>query len=250
MSKNRIPARSTSNRPGLGWLGLGLALCLLLWPARSGLTLQDGALVRPEPSVLHIGQGQVETLDILLENAQDVYGIDVRATFDPAVVEVVDADPDRDGIQMSPGSFIRPDFTMRNEADNQAGTLQYACTQVNPSAPVYGNGVVFSIQWRGKDLGRQSQLGIVFVEIADRRGVKLAVRGQNGVLEVVQPRPPTPTPTGTLPMPDETATPTTTPTPTGTLPMPDETATPTPTPTGGAPLRSSVYLPSVYCYVP
>jgi hypothetical protein len=144
--------------------------------------------------VLEIGQGQVETLDIVLENAQDVYGVDVRASFDPAVVEVVDADPSRDGIQMLPGSFLKPDFMVRNLADNAAGTLQYVITQVNPSQPVTGTGVICSVQFRGKLLGQESALTIGFVEIANRRGVKLSVRGQNGRLAVVQPKPPTPAP--------------------------------------------------------
>ncbi len=208
MSKNRIPTRSPSKRAVLGWLGLGLALCLLLWPARSGSTQGEAALVHPQPGVFNIGQGQVETLDIWLEKAQDVYGIDVRLTFDPAVVEVVDADADQDGIQMLPGVFPRPNFLMRNEADNQAGTLQYACTQVNPAAPVFGSGVVFSIQWRGKALGRQSPLGIAFVEIANRQGVKLSVRGLSGTLVVVEAQAPTATPT--LPIPGMGPTPTAT----------------------------------------
>jgi len=176
----------------LRWLGL--ALCLALWLAQPVWAQAQGAIVRPGPSVLEIGQGQVETLDIVLENAQDVYGIDVRASFDPAVVEVVDADPSRDGIQIIPGSFLKPDFMVRNVADNAAGTLQYVLTQVNPSQPVTGTGVVCSVQFRGKLLGQESALTIGFVEIANRRGVKLSVRGQNGRLAVVQPKPPTPAP--------------------------------------------------------
>jgi hypothetical protein len=173
---------------------LGLALWLALWPAQPVWAQGGPAIVRPEPKLLNVGQGQVETLEILLENAQDVYGIDVRASFDPAVVEVVDADPSRDGIQMTPGSFVKPDFMVRNVADNEAGTLQYVITQVNPSEPVTGTGVILSVQFRGKVLGQQSELTIGFVEIADRRGVKLSVQGQNGALAVVQPKPPTPAP--------------------------------------------------------
>ena len=80
---------------------------------------------------------------LVLADAQNAYGIDVRATFDPQVVEVVDADPAKDGIQLSPGTFPQPDFVARNVADNQAGTLRYAITQVNPTQPVSGTGVHF-----------------------------------------------------------------------------------------------------------
>lgn len=181
----------------LRWLGLGLVLYLSLWPARPMAAQGDTAVVRPEPPILNIGQGQVETVHIILENAHDVYGIDVRASFDPAVVEVVDADPARDGIQLIPGTFVQPDFLVRNVADNQAGTLMYVTTQVNPTPPANGTGVVFSVQFRGKVLGKQSELKIDSVAIADRRGVKLSVQPQSGVLAVVQPKPPTATPVRT-----------------------------------------------------
>lgn len=151
------------------------------------------AVVRPELSTLEIGEGQIETLAIILEDAQEVYGIEVRATFDPAVVEIVDSDPDREGTQMIPGPFPQPDFLVRNTADNAAGTLQYVATQVNPTPPVNGAGIVLSIQFLGKTLGKQSAFTIDFVDIADRQGRKLGVRAENGILVIVPPKPLAPT---------------------------------------------------------
>jgi hypothetical protein len=158
---------------------VGLLLLVAL-PASAQETL---AVVRPDPLVLEIGEGQAGALDIVLENAQDVYAIDVRASFDPDVLEVVDADPNRDGVQMVPGAFLKPDFLVRNVADNQAGTLWYALTQVNPSLPATGTGVLFSVRLRGKTAGR-SQLKIGFVEMANRRGGLLAVQPQDGTIRV------------------------------------------------------------------
>jgi hypothetical protein len=153
----------------------------------------SGAVVRPQVSTLDIGQGQVETINVILENAQDVYAVDVSATFDPAIVEVVDSDPAREGVQIIPGPFPQPDFLVRNIADNEAGTLRYVTTQVSPTLPMTGAGVVFSVQFRGKVLGQQSALVIESVQLADRHGVKLAVSPQDGVLNIVPPKPPTPT---------------------------------------------------------
>ncbi len=70
---------------------LSMVLCLFLLPAQSLWAQGAPPVLRPEPAVLEIGQGQVETVSIVLENAQEVYAIDVQASFDPAVVEVVDA---------------------------------------------------------------------------------------------------------------------------------------------------------------
>ena len=98
-------------------------------------------MVRIDPAVIEIGPGDMATLTVVLADAQEVYGIDVREPFDPQLVEVVDADPAREGVQFKAGSFPRPDFLVRNEADNQAGTLHYAITQVNPTEPANGYGV-------------------------------------------------------------------------------------------------------------
>jgi hypothetical protein len=156
----------------------------------------NAATVHPDPTKLEVGQGQVETLNIVIDNAQDVYGIDVRGKFDPNVIEIADADPSTDGVQMIPGDFIKPDFLVRNTADNKKGTFQYVITEVNPTPPAQGSGVVLSILIRGKALGKQSSFTIDFVQIADRHGKKLSVSSQNGSVVVVTPKPPTATPTG------------------------------------------------------
>ena len=172
----------------------------LLLPSQAALAQEGKALVRTEPAVLEVGKGQIETLQILLVNAQNVYGIDLQAGFDPAVVEVVDADPDQAGIQMTPGSFLKPDFVVRNVADNQAGALHYVVTQLNPTPPANGEGVILSIQFLGKATGIETALTILSVQIADRRGVKQPVTARDAELVAVSPKPPTPTlaPTSTL----------------------------------------------------
>ncbi len=154
-------------------------------------------VLRTDPAVLEVGKGQVETLQILLVNAQNVYGIDLQARFGPAVVEVVDADPKQDGVQMFPGDFLKPDFVVRNTADNKAGNLHYVVTQLNPTPPANGEGVILSIQFLGKAAGVKTALTFVSVQIADRRGVKPPVTAQDADLVAVPPKPPTPTPAPT-----------------------------------------------------
>jgi len=167
-------------------------LALLLGLAQPAYSQGNDAIVRMDTSTFEVGLGQVETLVIVLENAQDVYGIDLRAKFDPAYVEVVDVDLAKTGLQMTPGDFPQPDFLVRNAADNQAGTLQYVVTEVNPTLPVNGKGTVLSIQVRGIKMG-QSAFIIESVDIADRQGKTLPVIGETGAIAVVTPKPPTPT---------------------------------------------------------
>lgn len=188
--KERILLYQKLKRYLLQWVGwVVFFTAAMTWTARAeGIS----GVVKPDPAVFEVGQGQVERLAIVLENARDVYGVDIRARFDPAMVEIVDVDSQKDGVQMIPGQFPKPDFLVRNQADNSAGTLMYVITQVNPSPPANGNGVVFWIEVRGNVMG-ESPFTIEFVDAADREGKTLTLEKQDGMIRVVKPKPPTPT---------------------------------------------------------
>ena len=164
-------------------LAAALLLLCLLAPTRPARAA--AARLRPDPPLLQLGVGGEQTLDLWLENADQVYGLSIRASFDPAVVAVVDANPAQAGVQLTPGPFLAPDFLVRNSADNEAGTLEVVLTQVNPTPPVDGTGVVLSIRLRGLAPAAGSLLNIDAVEIVDRRGVKLPVESAPGTLDVL-----------------------------------------------------------------
>ena len=126
-------------------LTLGLGLPLL------ALAADDTPVLSFRPAQAELQPGQTLTAEVWLENAPAIYGFEVHITFDPAVLEVVDADPAAPGIQILPGDFISPSqqsFTIRNQADNVTGTLEYAITLMNPAPPVSGTGRLFNIAFR------------------------------------------------------------------------------------------------------
>ena len=155
-------------------------------------------MVRTDPTVIEVAAGQTATVKFVLTDAQNAYGIDIRATFDPKMVEVVDADPGADGVQMTPGELLRPDFVARNVADNEKGTLRYALTQVNPTQPASGTGVIFTVLFRGKSAG-ETALKLEPVEMADRQGQILPVTVQSGTIKVVTSQASTQVPAPTQP---------------------------------------------------
>jgi uncharacterized repeat protein (TIGR01451 family) len=89
------------------------------------------------------------TVDVMVANVTDLYGIELELTFDPTIVEVVDDDTGTTGIQIQPGACPSPDFVVRNEADNPSGTIRYATTSLSPSPPCDGSGVIASITFHG-----------------------------------------------------------------------------------------------------
>jgi hypothetical protein len=232
-------------RASLDLLRLSMVICLVF---ASVLTVPVSAqgltpLVRPDPATLEIGQGQVATLNIVLEDASDVYAIDVRLKFDPTVLEVVDADPAKEGVQAMPGVFPKPDYVARNTVDNQAGTLMYVITQMNPTLPANGRGTVITLQVRGKASGRSSPVTVESVGIADRLGNLLAASTENGAVTVVGAGQPVSTPVGASP-PTATPMPTALPATLAPTALPAVSDTPSSIPATVAPPASTQAAPT------
>lgn len=111
--------------------------------------------------VLEVSAGQTASLPVTVADVQDLYGVEIHLQFDPAVVQVADADANTDGVQVAAGGFLAADFVAQNRADNQAGTIDYAATQINPSEPKRGSGTLLTIQFQGVGAGRTSELEVI-----------------------------------------------------------------------------------------
>jgi hypothetical protein len=202
---------------------------------------QEGATVRADPLSLEIGAGSTAELHILVEDVTDLYGFEFEITFDPTVLEVVDADPAREGVQIRPGDFLSPDWELENTVDNEGGTIAYALSQRSPSEPVSGDGILTVITWRGKAVGT-SPITLAHVLLAAPGGVEVPANAEDGRIVVVAPDAApadTPTTAETTTPSSATAAPTATPIPpTSTLPAtsgPEATQSPTAQITSAAP---------------
>ena len=215
-------------------------LVCLSGPGATTSRAQEGATVRPDSLSLEIEAGSTGAVDILVENVTGLYGVEFEITFDPTVVEVVDADPDSDGVQIQPGDFLSPDWFLDNTVDNDKGTISYALCQWGASQPSQsGDGVLSVITFRGKAVGT-SPIHFAHVLLAAKNGMTIQASAEDGQIVIsAEPAPagaPTPVPTETrtstptaTPAPP-TSTPTATPTATPAPPMSTPTATPTATP--------------------
>ena len=145
--------RHEVSSPGVGGKAtraalLVVCLCLLLAPGKTGLA-DEQALLATDPSPALVGVNGLVNVSLVISNVEDLYGAQVSLTFDPAVVKVIDADPSLPGVQISPGEFPYPDWVVRRMADNEAGTIEYAVTQLSPREPVSGEGVLATITFAG-----------------------------------------------------------------------------------------------------
>jgi LysM repeat protein len=200
-------------------------LCSAL-PFSRALAASGMALLTP--GAQNIDVGQVTTVTLRVENIEQLYGYQTAIVFNPSILEVIDANTGKAGVQVALGTFLQPDFEYQNNADNSVGTIVVVVTQLSPSPAVSGSGDLFTISFRGKAQGT-SDVRFTDLKLAKEAGVEIPVSRQDA--QVVVGTPTTTTPTATL-TPTATPTPTPTATPTQTTtPPPGSTATPTPTPT-------------------
>jgi hypothetical protein len=217
-----------------------------------------------------VAVGATTTVDIRIENVIDLYSADVYLTFDEKLLEVVDADPDTDGVQIEPGNFLGLDAMVEDQDSGEIYFFQEA------DDPVTGSGVLASIIFQGKNIGTSS---LDFEEVYLDDGGQDDAYTEDGSVTVTGEESSTPTPSpsptftststpGPSPTPTLTSTPGPSPTPTPTptsptsplvTPTPGPTSTPTPrpststpgpTPTSTSPLPTPTSLPSTAPVVP
>jgi len=178
-----------------------LTLTLLL----PRLVVAQGAstLVYLDPSAAQVEAGQTTSVDVVVGDTSNLYGVEVHLVFDPEFVEVVDADPGQAGVQVSLGPFLDVGFVAVNEVDPGTGRIDFAYSQSPGLSGVSGSGTIATITFRGLQPG-VSPLSFVAVLLADEGGNEIAVETQNGQVTVPGGEPPTPTPTAT---PTESPTP-------------------------------------------
>ncbi len=172
---------------------LVLMLVLLAQPASLHAFPPQNPELAPEAAAITLWppNGEIQgcenfDVEIWINDVTDLYGADVRLTFDPALVEVVDADGNASGVQIANGGFLQNTFTAVNETDNTLGTIEYAVTQLNPQPPANGSGVLAVITFKAKAVG-SSPLTFTFAQLATRDGEEIPAPASNGSVDTTTP---------------------------------------------------------------
>jgi hypothetical protein len=162
------------------------ALLILLFGKGELATIgwaNGGTTVSIDPASQGVFLGDTATTDVLVGDVTDLYGVEFQLTFDPTLVEVVDANPSKPGIQIQPGDFLSPDWLLDNIADNANGSIDYALSQRDPSPPKSGSGVLAVITWRGKAVGT-SPVHFTYVLLGAPGGAPIPASTQDGQIMV------------------------------------------------------------------
>jgi hypothetical protein len=128
--------------------------------------------------------GQVFSVNVRAESVVDLYRFDVRLHFNPAILEVVDANGSTPGIQVSPGDWLPPStHVYTNQADNGAGTIHFAATLLTPQPPLTGSGNLVSIPFRAR-AGGNSPVAFTWLQLVNSGGTAIPVSRTDGHVSV------------------------------------------------------------------
>lgn len=130
-----------------------------------------------------VGLGQVVEAPVSVEGAEGLYAVDIELRFDPAAAQAEDADPASPGIQLGIAGFLDPGLVLYNEVDNQLGIAHFVMTQVNPSEPKSGSGILLVLYLKGLQEG-ESALTVSSLQLSDRGGLEILSEGANSTLTV------------------------------------------------------------------
>lgn len=157
-------------------------LCVVL-AMTSSANAQSGT---PELGVFEqykVAPGATVQVPVSIRNVKDLYAVDFTLKFDPALLQVVDADPNTSGIQSSLGEFLDPGLLLFNLADNTQGTIHFVMSQYNPSEAKSGKGSLLLVNFQGVAEG-VSPLEVISVTLSTREGVEIPSKGFNASLSI------------------------------------------------------------------
>ncbi len=157
-----------------------LVVATLIRPAPAGAA---GAVLTLAAAPAQAEPGGQLTLTAAVQDVVALYAFEVHLRFDPARVQVV---PTASGKAATPGSVLAPDFVALNRYDNTTGVIDYAVSQVSPSAPVTGTGVLLTVTLAGVGAG-PTEVAIDSFILSDIDGMAMPAAASNARLTVGGP---------------------------------------------------------------
>jgi len=163
-----------------------LCLLLLTFIVASNIMIfqvhsQDTAVIYVNPPLIEdLAPSQTFTIDVVVANVSDLYGVDIRFSWDPTILEYVShtakipVEDYPDGILHEPGLLIK------DEVDATEGTYWLAYASMSPAPAFDGTGIAFNMTFHVIDVGR------CFLEsssLSDTLGNPIAHEVQNGYFD-------------------------------------------------------------------
>jgi hypothetical protein len=135
--------------------------------------------VEPEELVICDTPG---TSEINVQAVENLSAAQLEVTYDPAVVQVIDADEAREGVQVRIGDAFADGFTAVNAVDTVQGRITFAATLFG-GEQINGAANLISIDWQPQEVG-STAVNLEDVLLVDAQGQLIDFTPQNGTVEV------------------------------------------------------------------
>jgi hypothetical protein len=145
-------------------------------------TPAEGTLISLAAEDTQIKVGESLTVTVVIHRVADLSGAEVHLTYDHNIIAISDAESKTDGMQISHGDFLQPEFVAINTADNATGTVKYAIAQMQHS-PVEGSGELCHIHFQGTNPGT-ARIAIMDTILADSKGQQISADLVNRTLDI------------------------------------------------------------------
>ena len=134
---------------------------MLVGLSMTACAAQSGIVVRFDPASSTGTTDALTTLDLRIDNASNLWGVGLKLTYDPRIVECV---------QSQVGTMPTPEIVARNSC--ASGTAEYIVSQKAPSAPAQGSGSMVRLTFKCLNAGT-TPLHFESLKIVDRDGLSL-----------------------------------------------------------------------------
>lgn len=152
-----------------------------------------GATIFLNPPTVTILPGHTGVQTVQIADALGVYGVQFTISFDPTLLQVVDANSTAVGVQIGfpeDTYFEGKDyFVGRNWVNNTTGLIEFAATLYQPAAPIDGCAVIAKITWQAIAAG-WSPIEFEDAKLVDMDGIELPVAVGGGAQAGSDTRPP------------------------------------------------------------
>lgn len=142
----------------------------------------EGAVLKVEPAQLTLC-AQASSGEVNIENVAALSALQLEVSYDPAVVQVIDADPARDGVQVQVGDAFAGGFIAQNSVDSVTGRITFAATLFGGER-IDGDANIIEVDWQPQAVG-VAAINLEDVILVDNFGQIIDFTPQNGTIEVI-----------------------------------------------------------------
>jgi hypothetical protein len=139
-------------------------------------------IIEPQMSVKPVCSSE-ESVTVAVKQMIELMAAQVEVVYDPTIIEIIDANPNKDGIQVSIGNAFSDGFVAKNEVDIVNGRIIFA-TALLEGNTVEGDLDLIHIGWRPLSVGTTG-LSLENVMLISLGGQTIDHTHQHGTVEII-----------------------------------------------------------------